>query len=95
MWQAVQRSVSAWLAKALIRVPHVGLVNLVAGRKLAPELLQDDATGDNLARTILQMLENKGELNDLRRQLISLRDALGGRGASARVAELALGMIDP
>ena len=86
--------VSAWLARALVRVPHVGLVNLVAGRELAPELLQDDATGGNLARTILKMLEDKDELNDLRRQLISLRDVLGGRGASDRVAELALGMID-
>jgi len=85
--------VSAWLAKVLVRVPHVGLVNLVAGRELAPELLQDDATGDNLARAILKMLENKDELNDLRRQLISLRDVLGGSGASDRVAELALGMI--
>jgi lipid-A-disaccharide synthase len=86
--------VSAWLARALVRVPNVGLVNLVAGRELAPELLQEDATGDNLARAILNMLENKDELNDLRRQLISLRDALGGIGASDRVAELALGMIN-
>ncbi|MCP4630719.1 MAG: lipid-A-disaccharide synthase [bacterium] len=85
--------VSAWLAKVLVRVPHVGLVNLVAGRELAPELLQDDATGENLARAILKILENKDELNDLRRQLISLRDVLGGSGASDRVAELALGMI--
>ena len=85
--------VSAWLAKLLVRVPHVGLVNLVAGRELAPELLQDDATGDNLARAILKMLENKDELNDLRRQLVSLRDVLGGIGASHRVADLALGMI--
>ena len=85
---------SAWLAKVLVRVPYVGLVNLVAGRQLAPELLQDDATGDNLARAILNILDNADELNDLRRQLISLRDVLGGSGASDRVAELALGMIN-
>lgn len=85
--------VSAWLAKLLVRVPHVGLVNLVAGRELAPELLQDQATGDNIARAIQGMLENEEELNRLRRRLIALRDVLGGAGASDRVAELALGMI--
>ena len=85
--------VSAWLARILVRVPHVGLVNLVAGRDLAPELLQDDATGDNIARAIQNMLENEDELNQLRRRLIALRDVLGGTGASDRVAELALGMI--
>ena len=85
---------SAWLGRKLVRVPHVGLVNLVAGRELAPELLQDDATGDNIARAILDMLANENELTELRRQLIGLRDVLGGTGASDRVAELALGMID-
>jgi len=85
--------VSAWLARILVRVPHVGLVNLVAGRDLAPELLQDDATGDNIARAIQNMLENEDELNQLRRRLIALRDVLGGTGASDRVADLALGMI--
>jgi lipid-A-disaccharide synthase len=86
--------VSAWLARALVRVPSVGLVNLVAGRKLVPELLQDDATGDKITEAILHMLKDVDELNRLRRQLIALRDMLGGSGASERVAELALGMIE-
>jgi len=85
--------VSAWLARILVRVPNVGLVNLVAGRELAPELLQDDATGDNIARAIQNMLDDEDELNQLRRRLIALRDVLGGSGASDRVAELVLGMI--
>ena len=85
---------SAWLAKILVRVPNVGLVNLVAGRELAPELLQDDATGDNIARAVQNMLENEDELNQLRRRLIALRDVLGGTGASERVAELALELIN-
>lgn len=85
--------VSAWLARILVRVPNVGLVNLVAGRELAPELLQDDATGDKIARAIENMLADEAELNQTRHRLIALRDLLGGAGASDRVAELALGMI--
>ena len=85
--------VSAWLGKALIRVPNVGLVNLVAGRELVPELLQENATGDNIARAIQKMLKDEKEFNHLKHQLITLRDMLGGGGASERVADLALQML--
>jgi lipid-A-disaccharide synthase len=84
---------SAWLARALVRVPHVGLVNLVAGRRLVPELLQHQATGVNIARTVEGILQNADKLNQLRRELVALRDVLGQSGASERVAELALRMI--
>ena len=82
------------LAFLLWWVPSVGLVNLVAGRELAPELLQDDATGVNIARAIENLLEDEDKLNQLRRRLMALRDVLGGAGASDRVAQLALGMIE-
>jgi lipid-A-disaccharide synthase len=85
--------VSAWLGKALIRVPNVGLVNLVAGRELVPELIQENATGDNIARAIQNMLRDEKEFNHLKHQLIALRDMLGGGGASERVADLALEML--
>jgi lipid-A-disaccharide synthase len=84
---------SSWLARALVRVPHVGLVNLVAGRRLVPELLQHEATGANIARTMADMLQDAHKLNQLRHELIALRDVLGQPGASDRVAELALNMI--
>jgi lipid-A-disaccharide synthase len=86
--------VSAWLGKALVQVPNVGLVNLVAGRGLVPELLQENATGHKVARTVENMLKDPEEFNQLRQELIALREVLGGNGASDRAAELALGMID-
>ena len=84
---------SSWLARILVRVPHVGLVNLVAGRRLVPELLQNEATGANIARTMADMLQDADKLNQLRYELIALRDVLGQPGASNRVAKLALDMI--
>ena len=85
--------VSAWLGKALIQVTNVGLVNLVAGRELVPELLQENATGDNIAQAIQNMLKDEEEFNHLKHQLIALREMLGGSGASERVADLALEML--
>src|SRR6185436_7565513 len=41
----------------LITVEHFGLVNLVAGREIAKELMQDELTGENLANELLQLLE--------------------------------------
>lgn len=47
-----------FMARQLVRVPHVGLVNLVAGERVAPELLQDDATPQRLAAALLPLLDD-------------------------------------
>jgi lipid-A-disaccharide synthase len=85
--------ISYWLGRVLIRVPNIGLVNLVAGRQLVPEFVQHRASSDNIASAVEDMLKDTDELNHLRRQLFSLRDVMGGAGASDRVAELALDML--
>jgi lipid-A-disaccharide synthase len=85
--------ISFLLGRALVRVPHIGLVNLVAGRELVPEFVQKEANPDNIASAVENMLADKNHLNHLRQQLFGLRDVLGGGGASDRVAELALGML--
>jgi lipid-A-disaccharide synthase len=73
----------------LIEVEHYGLVNLVAGYRLAPELMQDDFTGDTLARELLALLD--GEKNrEARRRLREATARLGEGGASARAAEAVL-----
>jgi lipid-A-disaccharide synthase len=40
----------------MVRVPHVGLVNLIAGERVAPELIQDDATPAALARAMIPLI---------------------------------------
>jgi len=85
--------ISFLLGRALVRVPHIGLANLVAGQELVPELVQSAASADNIASAVENMLADKKHLNHLKQQLFDLRDMLGGGGASDRVAELALGML--
>ncbi|OQY00982.1 MAG: lipid-A-disaccharide synthase [Desulfobacteraceae bacterium 4572_123] len=86
--------VSFWLGRALVRVPHIGLVNLVAGRQIVAELVQHDARADKIAAAVGGLLHDKNELNILKRQLLGLHDLLGGPGAAARVADIALGLLD-
>jgi lipid-A-disaccharide synthase len=69
----------------LIRVEHYGLVNLVAGRRLAPELMQDDFTGDTLARELLALLEPAHNA-EVRARLREATARLGEGGASRRAA---------
>jgi lipid-A-disaccharide synthase len=86
--------VSFWLGKALVRVPNIGLVNLVAGRQIVPELVQDEASADNIVSVVEKMLNAPDGLAALRRQLFALRDVLGRPGASERVADIALEMLN-
>jgi lipid-A-disaccharide synthase len=73
----------------LIEVEHYGLVNLVAGERLAPELMQDDFTGESLARELLALLDPEHNAN-VRAQLREATVRLGEGNASARAAEALL-----
>ena len=51
-------NLSWWMGKALVRVPFYSMVNLVAERRIVPELIQDQMTAESLAREALALLEN-------------------------------------
>ncbi len=80
---------SFWLAKRLVRVPFVSLVNLVAQEALVPELLQKEATPVNLAACLKRFLEDPDYAGKIRQKLRKVREALGPPGAAWRAAELA------
>ncbi len=80
------------LGRALIKVPYVSLTNLVAGREVVPEILQDQAVPDVLCPALLKLLEP--DVNKrIRAQLNEVKDALGSPGAADRAAALALSCI--
>ncbi|MGD8291824.1 MAG: lipid-A-disaccharide synthase [Desulfobacterales bacterium] len=86
--------ISFWLGRALVRVPNIGLVNLVAGERLVPELVQHEASAENIASALEHMLSDANQFIHLKQQLFALRDILGGGGASDRVADIALKMLN-
>ncbi|MCZ7624867.1 MAG: hypothetical protein M5R38_02600 [Candidatus Methylomirabilis sp.] len=81
----------SWLlGHMLIRVPYIGMVNLVARRRVAPELIQFDATPKRIADEARPLLLSAEFRNRMRRELQQIRDRLGPPGASGRAAEAIL-----
>jgi lipid-A-disaccharide synthase len=76
---------TAFLARRLIRIPWIGLVNIVAGRQLVPELVQQQVQPHLIAAYALQCLEHPQEAQRMRSALAILRQVLG-QGDSARRA---------
>ena len=85
--------ITAWLARKLVEVKYVSLVNLVADREVVPEILQEEVTAENLAGQIAPLLYAPKVIANMRQGMAEVREKLGGPGASERAAKIALEII--
>lgn len=81
----------SWLTylilKGLVKVTHIALVNLIAGKAVAQELIQQRFTAANVATELRRLLSDPAARDSMRQQMRAVRDKLGAGGAAARVAE--------
>jgi lipid-A-disaccharide synthase len=80
------------VGRRLVRVPHIGLANIVAGEGVVREFVQDDATAENLAAEIVRILDEPEYERSIRQGLSRVREYMGEPGCSARVARMASAM---
>jgi len=78
---------------SLISVDHFALVNLIAGRRLATELMQDEFTGETLSRELISLLDDSRNAT-MRSELKEVMKRIGEPGASARAARVILEFIN-
>lgn len=81
------------LGKLFVQVKNIGLVNIVAGKTVVPELIQGDASGKRIAGEALAILNSKEKKQKMIKELEALRDKLGEPGAAGRAAQIACDMI--
>ena len=78
------------LAKLLVRIRHIALVNVVVGRRVVPELVQGGVTGQAIARELSVLLEDPAARARVQQAFAELRRRLGKPGASVRAAHAVL-----
>ena len=77
-----------WLGRMLVRVNFIGMVNIVAGKKVVPEFIQNEVTPVRITETICPILLESDLRDRIRKSLNAVREALGIPGASVRAAEI-------
>lgn len=84
---------TAVLAKPLVRTPYFSMVNLIAGRRVVPELIQDDFSAVKLSGEVLRLLRDSQTRAELRTGLDEVRERLGPPGAVERAADAIVALL--
>lgn len=80
-------SISYAIAKRLVKIKFISLVNLIMDKEIVKELIQSDLTSEKLAHELSVILEGEGRIN-MKNSYTNLITKLGGEGASKKTAEL-------
>ena len=75
------------IGKLVVRIKHLGIVNILAKREVVRELVQGDLNADSLAQATLELLNNTAEREQLQRELAEVVAMLGNGGAYMRAAK--------
>jgi lipid-A-disaccharide synthase len=86
---------TAALARPLLRTPYYAMVNLIAQKRIVPELVQDDFNPQNVAAETLRLLQDPNARNTVRAGLAEVRRRLGPPGAVDRAAEAIATLLSP
>lgn len=78
------------LGQLLVNLNHIGLPNIIAGKEIVPELLQEQATAQNIFEYAYSLLQDEAKLLTIKNELSVVCQKLGNSGATKRAAEIAL-----
>jgi lipid-A-disaccharide synthase len=84
---------TALVLRRMLRTPDIGMVNLIAGKRIAPELVQDGFTPEAVEREARRLLESSAAREEARAALAEVRAKLGPGGAIGRAADIFAGML--
>ena len=84
---------NALVMRLFMRVSTIGLANILAGKKIVPELIQFDLSANNVFNEACKILFEPGRSDSIKRELAEVKKALGQEGASRRAAQSVINML--
>ena len=82
------------LYRPQIKVAYIGMVNIVAGRKIIPEFIQFQADPKKISDTVLEILANPLKIQKMKNDLAQVKSSLGDKGASLRAAQIIVNFLN-
>lgn len=79
--------ISYFIAKRLVKVKYISLVNLIMEKEVVKELIQDEMNVENIEKELNFLLNNKQRIAEMKKDYALLREKLGNKGASAKAAK--------
>jgi len=86
-------SLTYFILKFIVNVKNIGLANIIAGKTIVPELIQEDASGNRIAAEALDILTDAERKLEMIKELAAIRSKLGNPGAARKTAQLAYDML--
>jgi lipid-A-disaccharide synthase len=86
-------SLTYFIAKFIVNVKNIGLANIIAGKTIVPELIQEDANGNRIAAEALDILTDAERKQEMIKELTAIRSKLGNHGAARKTAQLVYDML--
>ncbi len=86
--------ISYGVAKSLVKLDYAGLPNIIAGRQVVPELLQNSASPERIAKEVLEILTVDKSRDSILKAYKEIKLSLGGKGAAEKAAEAICGVIE-
>ncbi|MGB2631019.1 MAG: lipid-A-disaccharide synthase [Candidatus Omnitrophota bacterium] len=77
---------TAFLFHLFVKAPHIGLVNIIAGKEVVPEILQEKLSPESLSRKVLEIINDDKRMLEIKEELKKVKTALGEKGASSKAA---------
>jgi lipid-A-disaccharide synthase len=82
-----------FLYRPQVKIPYIGMVNIVAGRKIVPEFIQFKAHPKKISEQVLEILQNPGRIEQMKNDLTLVKALLGEKGAGHAAAQIIIDFL--
>lgn len=87
-------TLSYFFVSRMLKIDHIALCNIVAGKRVTPELIQDDATSEKISRTLLDLINDSEERSKIISEFTNIEDKLTNKETKTELSDLLIDMLE-